>query len=115
MWDHNSEHSRQYPSQKRFELLLAPALQPALKESPMYILQALAFLLFLAQVVLAEQPTPILCPQPLRPMRYGLSSLTGEQSEIRSQGSRSQLHALKRLRALRNCRRAIDDEPFEEA
>ena len=33
----------------------------------MYILQAFAFLLFLAQVVLAEQPTPILPDPKLTP------------------------------------------------
>ena len=52
---------------KRFELLLARRLQPALKDSPMYILRAFAFLLFLAQVVLAGQPTPILPDAKLTP------------------------------------------------
>ena len=41
-------------------------LQPALKDSPMYILHALAFF-FLTQVVLAEQPTPILPDPKLTP------------------------------------------------
>jgi hypothetical protein len=36
------------------------ALQPALKDSPMYILRAFGFLLLLAQAILAQQPTPIL-------------------------------------------------------
>jgi hypothetical protein len=48
---------------KPFELLLARPPQPALKGSPMYILQAFALSLFFAQVVLAEPPTPIL-PNP---------------------------------------------------
>src|SRR5262245_51975577 len=49
--------------QKTIRIVACPALQPALKDSPMYVLRAFAFLLFLAQVVLAEQPTPIL-PDP---------------------------------------------------
>jgi hypothetical protein len=40
---------------------------PALKDSPMYILRAFAFLLFLAQGILAEQPTPILPDPKLTP------------------------------------------------
>jgi hypothetical protein len=39
-------------------IVACPSLQPALKDSPMYILRALAFL-FLAHAVLAQQPTPI--------------------------------------------------------
>jgi hypothetical protein len=53
-------------ARKSFELLLVPALQPALKDSPMYILRALAFLL-LTQAVLAQQPTPILPDPKLTP------------------------------------------------
>src|SRR5262249_39823565 len=43
-----------------------PGIQPALKDSPMYI-RALALLLFLAQVTVAEQPTPILPDPKLTP------------------------------------------------
>jgi hypothetical protein len=67
MWDHYSEHSCQYPPHKRFELLLARRCQAALKDSPMCILLAFAFSLLLAQVVLAEQPTPILPDPKLTP------------------------------------------------
>ena len=55
---------------KAVRIVACPALQPALKDSPMYILyilRAFAFLLFLAQVVLAEQPTPILPDSKLTP------------------------------------------------
>jgi hypothetical protein len=49
------------------ESALARGLQPTLaKRSPMYILRALVFL-FLAQAVLAEQPTPILPDAKLTP------------------------------------------------
>ena len=58
MWDHYSEHSRQ--PHKRFELSLARRFSQSLKDLMMYILRAFAFLLLLAQLVLAEQPTPIL-------------------------------------------------------
>ena len=47
-------------------VLRTEALQPALKDSPMYI-RALIFLLFLTQAVLAEQPTPILPDRKLTP------------------------------------------------
>jgi len=47
-------------------LLLAELSQPELKDSPMYILRALA-LLFLTQAVLAQQPTPILPDPKLTP------------------------------------------------
>ena len=48
------------------ELLLAEFSQPELKDSPMYILRALAFL-FLTQAVLAQKPTPILPDPKLTP------------------------------------------------
>jgi hypothetical protein len=41
--------------------------QRALKDSPMYILRAFAMLLFLAQVVLAQQPAPIVPDPKLTP------------------------------------------------
>jgi hypothetical protein len=52
--------------QKPPELLLARRFHPALENSAMYILQALA-LLFLTQAVLAQQPTPILPDAKLTP------------------------------------------------
>jgi hypothetical protein len=57
---------REYPresGQKTVRIVACPALRPALKDSPMYVLRAFAFLLFFARVALAEQPTPIL-PDP---------------------------------------------------
>ena len=57
---------QQYLARQRFELLLARPFSQALKDSPMYILRALIFS-FLAQVVLAEQPTPILPDPKLTP------------------------------------------------
>jgi hypothetical protein len=54
-------------ARKPFELLLARPLQPALKDSSMYILRAFAFSLFLTQVILAGQPTPILPDPKLTP------------------------------------------------
>ena len=42
---------------RSFKLLLARAFAPALKDSLMFILRALAFF-FLTQAVLAQQPTP---------------------------------------------------------
>ena len=52
---------------KTVRIVACPALQPALKDSPMYILRVSAFLLFLAEVVLAQQPTPILPDPKLTP------------------------------------------------
>ena len=57
---------RKNPPQKPPELLLARRFPPALENSAMYILQALAFFI-LAQVVLAQQPTPILPDPKLTP------------------------------------------------
>src|SRR5262249_56216753 len=46
---------------KATRIVACPALQPALKDWPMYLRCAIALaFLFLAQVVLAEQPAPIL-------------------------------------------------------
>ena len=47
---------------RSFELLLARAFAPALKDSLMFIVRALVFF-FLTHAVLAQQPTPIL-PDP---------------------------------------------------
>ena len=52
----------QESGQKSVRIVLVRALEPALKDSPIYILRALVFF-FLAQAVLAEQPAPIL-PDP---------------------------------------------------
>jgi hypothetical protein len=57
---------QQYLARQRFELLLARPFSQALKDSPMYILRALVFS-FLAQVVLAGQPTPMLPDPKLTP------------------------------------------------
>ena len=51
---------------RSFKLLLARAFAPALKDSLMFILRALAFF-FVTQAVLAEQPTPILPDPKLTP------------------------------------------------
>ena len=51
----------------RVRIVACPALQPAPKDSAMYILRAFALLSFLAQVALAEQPTPILPDPKLTP------------------------------------------------
>jgi hypothetical protein len=53
-------------SQNSAKLLLARRLQPALKDSPMYILRLLPFF-FLAQGILAQQPTPIIPDPKLTP------------------------------------------------
>jgi hypothetical protein len=47
-------------------IVACPGIQPVLGDSPMYILRAPAFL-FLAQAVLAQQPTPILPDPKLTP------------------------------------------------
>jgi hypothetical protein len=44
-------------------IVACPRLQPALKDSAMYILRAFPLLVFLARAILAQQPTPIL-PRP---------------------------------------------------
>ena len=49
------------------QIAACPALRPSLKDSPMYILRAFTFLLFLAEVVLAQQPKPILPDPKLTP------------------------------------------------
>jgi hypothetical protein len=51
---------------KTVRLVACPGIQPALKDSPKYI-RALAFLLFLAPVILAQQQTPILPDPKLTP------------------------------------------------
>ena len=48
------------------KLCVLPDGLPALRNSPMFI-RAIAFLLFLAQVVLAQQPTPIVPDPKLTP------------------------------------------------
>ena len=53
-------------AKRRVEIVACPGLRPALKDSPIYILRALAFL-FLTQAVLAQQPTPILPDPKLTP------------------------------------------------
>jgi hypothetical protein len=55
------------PPLKLDRIAACPAFQPALKDSPMYILRAFSFLLFLAEGILAEQPTPILPDPKLTP------------------------------------------------
>ena len=55
------------PPRKPVRIAACPALQSALQTSPMYILRVFAFLLFLAQAVLAGQPTPILPDPKLTP------------------------------------------------
>src|SRR6516164_6383128 len=56
----------QESGQKTVRIVACQALQPALEDSPMYILRALAFF-FLAQVVLAGQPTPVFPDPKLTP------------------------------------------------
>ena len=54
------------PPRKPARIAACPGVQPALKDSPMYLLPALAFF-FLTQAVLAQQPTPILPDPKLTP------------------------------------------------
>jgi hypothetical protein len=54
------------PTQKTKRIAACTPYKQVLKDSPMYILRALAFL-FLTQAVLAEQPTPILPDPKLTP------------------------------------------------
>jgi hypothetical protein len=56
----------QESGQKTVRIVACQPLQPALEDSPMYILRALAFF-FLAQVVLAGQPTPVFPDPKLTP------------------------------------------------
>ena len=57
----------QESGQETKRIVTCSRLRPNLKDSPMYTLRAVALLLFLTRVVLAQQPTPILPDPKLTP------------------------------------------------